>query len=204
LLGGAFGTTDTTDLRRGRRLELNANDCRNEMKLGLVIASHGRPEILEKVLMDLLSQHRVPDEIVISAVDPTDIPKFDLPVDNLKEIFGSPGSSCQRNRGISYLIDKTDLILFLDDDFIVGDGYLASVEKTFQQDSTIIGLTGEVIADGANSVGFTFEDPGNLRVQHGVSNVQHRRCSLRRTITVIWLAGRFGFLRSAARQGPDY
>ena len=31
-----------------------------EMKLGLVIASHGRPDILQKVLMNLVSQPRDP------------------------------------------------------------------------------------------------------------------------------------------------
>ena len=39
------------------------------MRMGLVIASHRRPDILQKVLMKLLSQSRVPDDIVISAVD---------------------------------------------------------------------------------------------------------------------------------------
>ena len=46
------------------------------MKLGLVIASHGRPDILQQVLMNLVSQPRIPDDIVISAVEPADVPDF--------------------------------------------------------------------------------------------------------------------------------
>ena len=46
------------------------------MKLGLVIASHGRPDILQRVLMNLVSQPRLPDDIVVSAVDSADIPEI--------------------------------------------------------------------------------------------------------------------------------
>ena len=136
------------------------------MKLGLVIASHGRPDILQQVLMNLLSQPRIPDDIVISAVDQADIPKSGHALGSARMIFGSPGSSCQRNRGIACLIDTTDVIVFIDDDFIVGNDYFLNMEKIFEQDDSIIGVNGEVIADGANSPGFTFEEGLRLAEQY--------------------------------------
>ena len=99
------------------------------MKLGLVIASHGRPDILQNVLMNLMSQRRIPDEIVISAVVPADVPELGTATANVRRIFGSIGLTCQRNRGISCLIDEVDLIAFIDDDFIVGDDYFPQYGK---------------------------------------------------------------------------
>jgi len=128
------------------------------MKLGLVIASHGRPDLLQKVLLTAASQPRGPDDIVISAVNPADIPEVSDTISNLRTVFGSPGLTRQRNRGISLLIDTTDVVAFIDDDFIVGDDYFLNLEKIFGQDNSIIAVTGQVIADGANSPGFAFED----------------------------------------------
>jgi GT2 family glycosyltransferase len=128
------------------------------MQLGLVIASHRRPEILQKVLMNLLSQHRIPDHIVISAVEPADISDLGHTMENVQAIFGTAGLTCQRNRGMARLIHTTDVIIFIDDDFIVGDDYFLNIERIFEQDDSIVSVTGVVIADGASSPGFTFEE----------------------------------------------
>jgi hypothetical protein len=60
-----------------------------------------------------------------------------------------------------------DVIVFIDDDFIVGTDYFLNVEKIFEQDESIIGLTGEVIADGANSAGLTFDEGLRLIEKYG-------------------------------------
>ena len=141
------------------------------MKLGLVIASHGRPDILQKVLMNLVSQPRIPDDIIVSAVDPADIPEIDPSIAKVRKVFGNAGLTCQRNRGMSYLIDTTDVIIFIDDDFVVGDDYFLNLERIFERDRSIIGVNGEVIADGANSAGLTFEEGLRLAEQHS----QHKK-----------------------------
>jgi hypothetical protein len=136
------------------------------MKLGLVIASHGRPDTLQQVLMNLVSQPRIPDDIVISVVAPADIPEISPPLANVRKVFGSAGLTCQRNRAMSGLINTTDVIVFIDDDFIVGDDYFRNVERIFEQDGSIVGVTGEVIADGANSPGLTFDEGLQLAKQY--------------------------------------
>jgi GT2 family glycosyltransferase len=128
------------------------------MKIGLVIASHRRPDLLQEVLLYLLSQSRIPDKIVLSVVEPDDVPEIVSSLTNVHTVIGSAGSSCQRNRGMSYLFDKTDLVVFIDDDFIVGDDYFSNLEELFERDESIIGLNGFVIADGANSPGFSFDE----------------------------------------------
>ncbi len=136
------------------------------MKLGLVIASHGRAEILQQVLVDLVSQRRIPDDIVISVARAMDIPQISPGLANVRTIFGGVGLTRQRNRGISCLIDTVDLIAFIDDDFIVGDDYFLNMEKIFLQDDSIVGLNAEIIADGANSPGFTFDEGLRLAEQY--------------------------------------
>ena len=131
---------------------------RSHMNLGLVIASHNRPTDLQQTLAIVMSQRRIPDYIVISAVHTTDIPQICQELANVRTIFGSAGLTCQRNRGISYLIDKTDLIAFIDDDFIVGEDYFHNMEKLFLDDDSIVGLNAEIVADGANSPGYTFKE----------------------------------------------
>jgi GT2 family glycosyltransferase len=135
------------------------------MKLGLVIASHGRPEVLQQLLATLVSQRRIPDHIVISAVSSADIPPITQELANVQTVFGSVGLTCQRNRGITRLINTTDLLIFIDDDFIVGDDYFFNMESIFEQDDSIVGLSGNVIADGATSSGFTFEQGLRLAEQ---------------------------------------
>jgi GT2 family glycosyltransferase len=137
------------------------------MKIALVIATHRRPDVLQPVLTNLLSCQRIPDHIIISAVDPADIPKIDLKAANVRSVFGSAGLTRQRNRGMSCVIDTADFIAFIDDDFIVGDDYFLNMESIFARDVSIVGVTGEVIADGATSLGLTFEEGLQLAEQHG-------------------------------------
>ena len=99
------------------------------IKLGLVIASHGRPDLLQQIVTSLSSQRRIPDTIVISAVAPADITASTQALSSVRTIFGSAGLTCQRNRGISFLIDTVDVIAFIDDDFIVGHDYFHNMER---------------------------------------------------------------------------
>lgn len=141
------------------------------MKVGLVIASRGRPDILQQTLEYLMLQRRVPDEIVVSAVEPSDVYQTSA-ISNLHIVFGSPGLTLQRNRGISYLIDKMDLIAFIDDDFLVGNDYFLNLEKIFEADQSIIGVNGYVVADGAKSPGFTFQQGLHMVKEHEQRDVR--------------------------------
>ncbi len=114
-----------------------------------------------------MAQARIPDEIILSLVDPTDAPEASFVPLDLRIVFGTAGLTSQRNRGISCLINKADVIAFIDDDFIVGDDYFLNVETIFEQDDSIVGVTGEVIADGANSSGMTFEQGRRLIERYG-------------------------------------
>jgi GT2 family glycosyltransferase len=124
------------------------------MRIGIVVASFGRPQILAEFLSMVGRQSRRPDEIVLSVVSEQDLPKldgFNLPIQLL---FGTPGSCVQRNRGIDYVQQRTDIVLFLDDDFWMGTNYLEVLSDIFS-DPGIACVTGYVLADGATTAGFS-------------------------------------------------
>jgi GT2 family glycosyltransferase len=132
------------------------------MRIGLVVASYQRPEMVCQFLSAIQSQSRLPEEIVLSVVDPSDVPdlsKFTLPT---RLLYGKAGSCVQRNRGIDYLLRKVDIILFLDDDFWLGSNYIEQLECIFEVDPTIVGVTGYVISDGATSRGHTVYEAAKL------------------------------------------
>jgi len=86
------------------------------MRLGLVVATYRRPDILKTTLTHLFSQPHIPDHIVISAVNSTDIPDLGPNSGKVQVLFGSAGLTAQRNKGLGYLIQCTDVIAFIDDD----------------------------------------------------------------------------------------
>lgn len=126
------------------------------MRIGLVIPTHKRATIVREFLRSIQHQIRLPDEVVLSVVEQSDLPdltSFGFPI---KVILGQAGSCIQRNKGIEYLAGRVDIVLFLDDDFLMANNYLDELIHLFASNNSIVGVTGKVIADGARSVGFSF------------------------------------------------
>jgi GT2 family glycosyltransferase len=125
------------------------------MRIGLVIATYKRATLVGELLNSIQSQSRLPDEVVISAVDSSDLPDVPALGFPVKVLLGPAGSCTQRNNGIEYLSGRVDIIMFLDDDFWMGSSYLEELARLFASDCSIVGATGKVIADGATSAGFS-------------------------------------------------
>jgi glycosyltransferase involved in cell wall biosynthesis len=141
-----------------RRFQVPTIEEQSVMKLGLVVPSRGRPEIVRNLLFSLRSQSRAPDEVVFSVTEPTDMPEIASCELNAKVIFGAAGLCAQRNRAIDYLIGTTSIICFIDDDFVPDADYFANVERLFADDQSLAGVTGDVIVDGAKSTGYSFKE----------------------------------------------
>ena len=65
------------------------------------------------------------------------------------------GSCAQRNIGIDALIDGSDLIVFMDDDFVPAPDYFAQLEQFFEAAPDAVGVTGQVLADGVTGPGIS-------------------------------------------------
>lgn len=130
------------------------------MKLVVVIASLGRPDVLGGMLEQLASQTRQPDRVLLSLVDESDCPALDtldagFPIE---AIYGRKGLAAQRNAGLEATLADADIITFFDDDFLPEASYLMRVEQAFQSHDDIAVVHGNVVADGVCGVGLGFEE----------------------------------------------
>ncbi len=83
---------------------------------------------------------------VADAADAAGIERLDLPFP-VRVLISAKGLTRQRNRILNALAEP-DLLLFLDDDFLMAPDYLARMEKVFADHPDVVLATGTLIADG--------------------------------------------------------
>jgi len=125
------------------------------LRISVILASYGRPDILGELIKRLGAQTRPPDDICISVIAREDAPA-DLGGADL--VIAPRGLCAQRNAGLNHVGDGADLIAFFDDDFVPAPDYLERLETFFSLHPDIGGVTGDVLRDGVTGAGLTFED----------------------------------------------
>lgn len=124
----------------------------------LAIATTGRKEVLSRTLSQLHRQTVQPDLLVISIASESDIDR--AVVENLPcpvEIkIGTKGACHQRNRVLE-VITPNDVVVFIDDDFLMADSYLERVGHVFTAHPDVVMATGEVLADGISGPGYSHD-----------------------------------------------
>lgn len=131
------------------------------LNLVIGIATCGRPDVLKQTLNDIARQTRLPDQIVLSPIDPAK----DLDLSGLDELIaplvtvvtGKPGLTSQRNTILNHL-SAQDVVLFLDDDFVMHESYGQELMKLFESMPEVAGHSGRILADGVNTGGIEFEE----------------------------------------------
>lgn len=73
-------------------------------------------------------------------------------------IFGEAGLTKQRNRGLTRVQDSFDVVVFFDDDFAPAADWLELCARIFESEPGIVGVTGAVLRDGAQSEQLSWED----------------------------------------------
>jgi len=130
------------------------------MRIHVAIATTGRPDVLCKVVDRFKHQTRLPDGIVVVGASPDDIAgveALDMPPEHAV-VSPKKGLCCQRNVALSLLRGKSDAVVFFDDDFVVAHDFLEKLEGLFVADPKLVGLTGWLIADGAQTGALSSED----------------------------------------------
>ena len=131
------------------------------LNLVIGIATCGRADVLKETLNDIARQSCLPDKILLSPIDPSK----DLDLSDLNELIaqrvqvvtGPPGLTSQRNTILKYLCAK-DIVLFLDDDFVMHKLYCQELMKIFELIPEVAGHSGRILADGVNTGGINFEE----------------------------------------------
>lgn len=128
------------------------------MKLVVAIATTGRRKIVADTVRFLTGQTRRPDLVVIVSardndVDPADMERLPFPVRFERSQLGL---TRQRNRALE-LLGRGDIVLFLDDDFLMAADYLARLERIFVENGSVAMVTGTVLEDGIHGPGIPLD-----------------------------------------------
>ena len=125
-----------------------------ESRIAVVVASRQRAGEVRQLLERLALQTRPPRWVVLSGVDAADVPTDPervLPGTECRTVLGDPGLCRQRNAGLETLGGEPDVVLFYDDDYVPSRFALEDVAATFAGRPDVVGLTGNVLADGVTS-----------------------------------------------------
>jgi GT2 family glycosyltransferase len=128
------------------------------MKVAVVIPTYGRPEIISRLLRHLEGQHRLPDAVVVSAVDPAHVPDTGPVPFTLTVLIKGHGLCAQRNHALELVLPWADVVTFLDDDFIPADDYLSRLVAWFDRVPEAAAIMGHVAVDGAQHAGLSFDE----------------------------------------------
>lgn len=117
------------------------------LRIALGIASAGRPSILRETI-DYLTGLPDQAERLIVCVPVIEDPAGLADRRDVDVIVGSRGLTAQRNRIIQAAAADTDVLIFLDDDFIPAATFLSRMAAVFATKPDVAIATGEVLADG--------------------------------------------------------
>ncbi|WP_259920495.1 glycosyltransferase family 2 protein [Jannaschia sp. M317] len=120
----------------------------------IAIASAGRGGIVHDTLRHTASLTDRPDGIILCLPDdqPADADAPDLP-DGVRVLTSPRGLCAQRNTVIE-AAPKEAIVLYLDDDFLLGDGSVSALRQLFANQPEVVMATGRVVADGIGGPGF--------------------------------------------------
>ncbi|MDD0838244.1 glycosyltransferase [Curvibacter sp. HBC61] len=125
----------------------------------VVIPTVGRVQLLGLVLVHTIKYLPKGWRIIVVGADEGDIPnnsEAQLFSEFVDFYVSSKGASAQRNFGVSRAIVDANLIVFLDDDFIVDEFYFKTISELFDADADIVGVNTSLLLDGATNQGYDF------------------------------------------------
>lgn len=126
--------------------------------IAVAIATLGRPEVVTGTLRRILDRQTLkPAAILISCVTPDDAGEA-AAWPGVTVVTGRPGLATQRNAALAALPEAIDIVVFFDDDFVPEAGWLAAAAQRFEDEPDIVGLTGDVVADGIKGPGLRFTE----------------------------------------------
>ncbi len=130
------------------------------MKIALAIATTDRPKVVGETLRRLARQTRRPDQILVVGAAESDFPAERLP--GVTYISSAKGLTRQRNRALDLLQADSDLITFIDDDFIPTRDFFSGIERLMTEHPEVLAVSGHIIADGILTAGLTFAEADRI------------------------------------------
>ncbi len=136
------------------------------LRLAVVVASLGRPELVAQMQQLIEDQTQRPDLLLFSTVSPADVPATFRESDRVRHVTGPKGLCAQRNTALDHLGDRYDLVVFYDDDFVPARCSLERIRTFFATHPEVVGATGNVIADGISGAGISLAEARRRLCEH--------------------------------------
>jgi hypothetical protein len=162
----------------GARPEGDSQVAHQDLTVAVVLASAHRPGVLGQVIGDIGKQSRPADHLVVSVPDDESLPAQGVPP-HCRVVYAT-GLTAQRNAGIDAVPDA-DVIFFFDDDAVVRHDYLERGVELFARHPEVVGLTGNVLLDGAATQVEISEEAAEEALR-GHRAGPTGRCTARRTL----------------------
>lgn len=146
------------------------------MRISVVIASAGRPDFIEPLLVRLSSQTLPPESVVVVTPSREDNPLLDAPgpgegTMSVEHILSARGLTCQRNAGLERVLGDCDVVAFFDDDYVPSRHALDGVRRAFDAFPDVSGISGELLADGIHGPGLTLAEAERLVDEHDAARL---------------------------------
>src|SRR6516162_10225658 len=116
-------------------------------ELAIIIATKGRPGILEETLKSLEQQTLPAGHIFVSVSSLDDAPRGES-AQGVTVLIGSPGGSTQRNTAIRQVPSEVKYIAFFDDDVEIHPSYLEKTVSFLEENPSVVAVSGIMLADG--------------------------------------------------------
>jgi glycosyltransferase involved in cell wall biosynthesis len=128
------------------------HEVRRRLRIAVAICTTGRPQTVRDCIGHLARQTRQPDMIWVCGASSDDVVLLDE-VSGVVVLTSPKGVTIQRNRLIDCIGDQADILMFMDDDFLMHDAYLERVESLFSGDEQLVAVNGVTVADGIRVAG---------------------------------------------------
>lgn len=129
------------------------------MKIAVAICTTGRPETVARCVELVGGQRRPPDLIVVCGAAAEDIAGLSVREGLVAVVSPRKGLTIQRNLVLDTVGALADIVVFMDDDFLLHETYLERVQGLFSAKPDLVAATGFVVADGINTdTGYSFDE----------------------------------------------
>jgi hypothetical protein len=125
--------------------------------------------MLTEMLPEIGKQTRPPDHVLVCGTQSSDFPEPPGIV-GVEYLVGAPGLPHQRNAILNAIHDY-DVVLFLDDDFLMAPRYIEATLAVLQSEPAVVVTTGALIADDARGPGLSMEQAEDLIEAHAYSEL---------------------------------
>lgn len=136
----------------------------SNLSVAVGIATSGRAETLAETLADLQRQTSAPAQVLVLYGKESDVAGLPERFPSVQFSAAMGGLCAKRNRILDQ-VDGAELVLFIDDDFLLHPDYLRIMQDLFLREAELVAATGRVLADGAKGPGLPVADGRKILVE---------------------------------------